>query len=176
MPFESSALPFSPNLILSVVAFAGLSAFVTGPMIGTRMIEQSGWHESCPAALRAEAEAQASPSQPIPSLDCQSMLGGLMPELGTLCRELGNPDFGGPMTGVMREQERLRREAEERRLNAAASRSASACSCAANVFLEDDRIAFALHAGSARLITPPEITSLESSLERALRGPSCMAR
>lgn len=174
--FGENSLPLGGSVIVGLFAYAAVSAFVTGPMIGTRMIEQSGWHESCPAALRADIEAQVSPSQPIPRMDCQSMLGRFMPELGTFCRELGNPDFGGPMTGAMREQERLRREAEERRLSAAASRSASACSCAANVFLEEDRIAFALHAGSARLITPPEITSLESSLGRALRGPSCTAR
>ena len=171
--FGENSLPIGGSLLVGILAYAGVAAFVTGPVIGARMIEKSGWYQSCSAALRAEIGAQASPGQVIPRMDCQSLLGGFMPELGALCREYGNPDFGGPMNGMMREQERLRREAEERRLSLAASRSDDACSCAANVLLEDDRTAFALHAGSARLITPPEVTSLESSLMRSLRGPSC---
>lgn len=168
-----NSLPIGGSLLVGLLAYAGVAAFITGPVIGARMIEKSGWYQSCPAALRSEVAAQASPGQVIPRMDCRSLLGGIMPELGALCREYGNPDFGGPMTGMMREQERLRREAEERRLSLAASRSHDVCSCAANVLLEDDRTAFALHAGSARLITPPEVASLESSLVRSLRGPSC---
>lgn len=171
--FGENNLPIGGSVLLGLLAYAGVAIIITGPMIGNRMIERSGWYESCPAALRAEAEAATSPAQIIPRTDCQSLLGSFMPELGALCRQYGNPDFGGPMTAMMQEQERLRREAEGRRLNLAASRSADACSCAANVFLEEDRVAFALHAGSARLITPPEIDSLDSSLERALRGSSC---
>lgn len=171
--FAENTLPIGGGLLVGLLAYAGVSAFVTGPMIGSRMIEMSGWYENCPAALRAEAQAQTSPGQVIPRTDCASLIGSIMPELGALCHQYGNPDFGGPMSEMMREQERLRREAEERRLNAAASRSSSACSCAANVLLEEDRVAFALHAGSARLITPPEIASLENSLERARRRSSC---
>lgn len=171
-----NSLPIGGSVLIGLLAYAGVSAFITGPMIGSRMIEQSGWHDSCPAAVVGQITRQAEPEQVIPRMDCQSLLGSFMPELGALCREYGNPDFGGPVTGMMREQERLRREAQTRRLNEAAAQSTTMCSCAANVLLEEDRTAFALHAGSARLITPPEVGALESSLVRALRSPACSPR
>ena len=171
--FGENSLPIGGSVLVGLLAYAGISAFITGPTIGARMIEKSSWYESCPAALRSEFAAQAEPGQVIPRMDCQSLLGSFMPELGALCREYGNPDFGGPVTGMMREQERLRREAQTRRLDHATAQSSNMCSCAANVLLEEDRTAFALHAGSARLITPPEVAALESSLVRSLRSPAC---
>lgn len=168
-----NSLPIGGTVLLGLAAYVGMSMFVTGPMIGSRMIEQSGWHESCPVAIVEQVAAQAEPAQVMPSMDCESLLGSFMPELGALCREYGNPNFGGPVTGMMREQERLRREAQTRRLNEAAAQSTTMCSCAANMLLAEDRTAFALHAGSARLITPPEVGGLKSSLTSALRSPAC---
>lgn len=170
--YSDSSVPIGGSLLLAGLAYAGLNLFVTGPLIGDRLIEKSGWYETCPAALHAEIQAQREPPPIIPRTDCQSLMGGIMPELGALCREYGNPDFGGPMSGMLREQERQRLEAEERRMNLAAAKSEDACTCAANVLLEE-RLAFAIHAGSARQITPPTVASLDSSLARSLHSSAC---
>ena len=170
---NESSLPIGGSLLVAIVVYVLISLFVTGPLIGGRVIENSSWHRVCPSTIRAEIESRRAPRQVMPPTDCQSIFGSFMPELGAICRRHGNPDFGGPITSIAREQERARREAEDRRIGLAAAQSSDACTCAANVFLEEERVALAIHAGSARLITPPEISSLNASLARSLRTPAC---
>tara|TARA_R110002074_G_scaffold32434_1_gene90646 strand:- start:231 stop:761 length:531 start_codon:yes stop_codon:yes gene_type:complete len=173
MPYDTSNLPIGGMTIIAFLIYALISLFVMGPTIGERTVQQSDWGATCRSSIRAEISAQKEPPTIIPRTDCQSVLGGFLPELGALCRQYGNPDFGGPMSDVLREQERARQAAEERRLENAAAKSGSACECAASLFLEEERVALAIYAGSARQITPPAIKSMKNSLSRALNSPLC---
>ena len=170
MAVDASTLPFSPILILSAAAVAGVSAFITGPEIARREIARSDWAAICAADLRADLEATRAPRQVIPNgTDCGSTLGMFYPELRELCYVLGNPD---PAAAV-REAERRAREAEEARIRRAAARSGSRCQCAETVYIEEERIALAMYAASGRLITPSSIDNRQAALARALNSPAC---
>ena len=176
MPYDTSNLPISGIVVITFVTYAAISTFVTGQLIGDRMVETSDWGASCQSILRDEISVQQEPPAIIPRTDCESVCGGFMPELGALCRQYGNPDFGGPAAGALREQERARRAAEARRMEHAAANAGSSCECAASLFLEEERVALAIYAGSARMITPPAISALSNSLTRALNSPLCAMR
>ncbi len=167
-------LPISGGVIVAGLLYTCASIFVLGPLVAERTIENSDWGSSCRVGLKAEIETRRKPAKIIPRMDCRSTIGIFMPELARLCNQYGNPDFGGPMTGILRKQERLRREAEDRRLTIAASQSGSKCSCAAALVAQDR--SWAIHAGSLRLITPPQVSNLHSELTRALNTSHCMGR
>jgi len=176
MPFDTSNLPISGGVILAATLYAGVSFFGTGQVIATRTIENSAWGAMCQSALRAEISTRREPATIIPRTDCNSLLGGLMPELGALCNQYGNPDFGGGTANMLREQERQRREAEDRRIDLAASQTGSRCDCASAV-VSQNRLDWAILAGSARLISPPAVTdNLNAELTRALNSPNCAQR
>lgn len=170
---NGSNLPISGGVIIASLLYAGTSMFVLGPLVAESTIEKSGWNTSCETGVRANIEAQRSPPKFIPKTDCRSTIGAFIPELATLCNQYGNPDFGGPKAGLLRQQERLRQEAENRRLNLAASKSGSQCDCAAALVAQSH---WAIHAGSLRMITPPQINTLSSELTRALNTPHCNAQ
>jgi hypothetical protein len=175
MPFDTSNLPIGGMTVITFVTYAAVSAFGTGPWVNGREIEKLDWPAICEADLRADISARRKPEKVIPKTDCQSMLGGLMPELGRLCTEIGNPDLGGPLAGAAREQERRLREAEDRRIASAASKSSSKCDCATSVYQAEQKVALAIYAGTARAIIPPSVRNLESELTRALHSPQCKA-
>ena len=173
MPFDPQTLPVGGGVLVAGLIYAGASYFVTGPLIGERMIAKSDWSQSCEVSLAAQIETQRTPPKIIPKTDCSSLLGRWMPELNRLCQQYGNPDFGGPTVEVLRQQESQRQEAEARRLAQVAANSGSRCSCATAVFVEEQRVSLALYAGSGRLITPAPIQNLKSSLTTALHAPLC---
>lgn len=166
-------LPISGGVVLAALLYAGVAWFVTGPIIGKRTVERSGWEQSCPSTLDAEIEARREPRRIIPRTDCMTLFGGWFREVDQLCREFGNPDIGGRTTELLREQEERRIEAQERWIAEAAARSGSRCSCAAATFVEEERVALAIHAGTARLVTPSAIERLHAGLTRSLHTPQC---
>ena len=176
MSFDTSNLPISGGVILAAALYAGVSFIGTGQVIAKRTIEASDWGATCQSALRAEISTRREPVTIIPRTDCNALLGGFMPELGTLCNQYGNPDLSGGTTSMLREQERQRREAEDRRVEIAASQTGSKCECAASVVTQD-RLNWAILAGSGRLISPVSVTkNLNSELTRALHSPHCALR
>ena len=176
MPIDTSNMPISGGLIVALALYAGASFWGTGQVIAKRTIENSDWGATCQSALRAEISTFREPVTIIPKTDCNSLLGGFMPELGALCNQYGNPDLSGGTTSMLLEQERQRREAEDRRIALKASQAGSRCDCAVSVVTQD-RLNWAILAGSARLISPATVTdNLNSELTRALRSPHCTQR
>jgi len=176
MPFDTTSLPISGGIVLAAALYAAGSFFGTGQVIADRTIKTSNWGATCQSALRVEISTRREPETFIPRTDCRSLLGGLFPELGRLCDQYGNPDMSGGVTATLREQERQRRAREDRRIALAASQTGSKCDCAASVVTQD-RLNWALYAGSARLISPPAVTNnLNSELTRALHSPHCALR
>jgi hypothetical protein len=150
------------------VALGSLSALVTGPAIISRENEKSGWHALCQSKLITEIAAAARPDQLIPQVpDVGGILCDAYPELGQLCQLIPDPN------AVAREAELELREMEEQRIQRAASGTADSCSCAEQVFVEEQRLSIAIYAASGRLITPPSVAERDAGLSRALRSSSC---
>ena len=171
MSIDTSGLPISGGVILAGLLYAGVSVFVTGPLVATRTIDKSDWDQSCQVNIDSTIAAQRTPKKIIPRTDCKSLFGGFMPELGQLCQQYGNPDFGGGTTQLLRQQEERRQEIEKRRLAALAANSTSRCDCAVSMVAEDR--GWAIHAGSFRLITPPSVKHLKAELQGAIQTPLC---
>lgn len=171
MSFNASDLPISGGVLLAGAAYVCASLFITGPLIATRTIEKSDWTQSCSATIHSAIAAQRTPVKVIPRTDCKALLGGFLPELGQMCDQYGNPDFGGGTSQMLREQERRRIEAEEKRLAALAAGSGSACGCAASIVAQDH--SWAIHAGTFRIVTPPAVKHLNAELYGALQSPHC---
>lgn len=172
---DFSSLPVGGGLILAVALYIGLSMLATGPLVAERSIEKLGWSQMCEANLRAEISARKSPKRIIPKFDCNSIFGVWHPEFRKICNQHGNPNFGGPASSILETQEKMRQELEERRLSHAASKSLTRCSCAATI-VASDRVPWATHAGSLRLVTPPQVRNLKSELVRALHSPHCQQK
>lgn len=170
--FDLQNLPVSGGLVLACAAYAGASFFVTGPMIAERTIAKSDWAEICPAELNAEVATQKPPEPIVPRMDCVTAFGWMGHEFEQLCNGFGNPELKTPEQRMAEAQERALYEAKQRQLEQRAAQSPSRCACAANVALED-RTAWALYAGSARLITPAPVKNLDNTLVQALHTPHC---
>lgn len=170
--FDSfNQLPVSGGTLMAGALYVGASMFVTGPLVGERVIAKSGWAQTCRSELHADIETRRTPPREMPSLDCRSIAGAFLPQLNELCDYYGNFDFGGLASSVIQAKERAKREMEDRRLARAAAQSGSRCACAAALVSQDS--AWAIHAGSLRLITPPAIKQLNAELLQALHTPRC---
>lgn len=168
MSFDLSTLSFSPLLIIVGLGYAGISVVATGPEIIRRENENAGWHSTCQSQLTADLHASRRPETVIPQVpDLGGMLCGVYPELGELCQLIPDPTAAG------RAAQEQARALEDARLARATSGLADACSCAEQVFTEQQRWAVALYAASGRLIEPPVLANRELGLSQALRSPLC---
>lgn len=168
MSIDASTLPISPFLLIAAAGYASLSILFTGPEIASREIARSDWQSLCEAGLQADIQATRRPERVLPQVpDVGGMLCGAFPELSDLCRMIPDPN------AAAREAERRLREAEDARIQRAASGAATMCSCAEQVYTEDQRLSLALYAASGRLLTPPSVENREVALFRALRSPTC---
>lgn len=162
-------MPVAGGAVAAGLFYAGVSLFVTGPLIGERMIDKMGWEARCAAHLRAEAEAQA-PAAAAAGLDCAMVFGTLLGREGAqLCMAFEN----SPIGQTLQSAGSAGQEVERRRMDYAASRAGSRCECAVTTTLENRRVPLALHAGSARLMTPLSVKRLGSDLIASLDGPFC---
>lgn len=167
---DFSNMPAAGGAVAVGLFYAGVSLFVAGPLVGERMVDKMEWAARCAAHLRAEAEAQAPADSIAPGLACSAVFGALLgPEGRQLCAAFEN----GPVGQTLQSMGNAGQEAHRRRLNHAATRAGSRCECAVTTTLENRRVPLALHAGSARLITPPSVRLLGSDLVSSLNGPAC---
>lgn len=172
MLFDPLSFSNAGGAVLGVAAYAGLSFFITGPMVGERLIEKAGWTARCPELVRASA-AQSRPSlQPRPSLDCAA-LGHVIGQEGARLCGLVNPlirgDFIDDGTEALHAFDRGKAE----RL---AAQAADSCECAATLTARELQGDLALHAGTLRLVTPRPVRTLENTLQRSLGAPICAAK
>lgn len=173
MTGDLNNFPVGGGTILALFLYALLSLFVTGPIIGERMIEKAGWPAHCQAALKAELETSGQMPGFQPKLDCPSLLSWLGPDGQKLCRQGGlKLPFMDQMNAY---QDRLD-SFNEQRLESAVSKTRDRCECAAALTLENRRTAFAITAGSARLIVPSPVKNLSSELTAALHMPACQMK
>lgn len=151
---DATTLPFSPNLLIAVFAYAGVSATITGPEILSREIKRDGWYAVCEQRLVQDAR-QSAPQVPDIGALC-----GLFPGAEDLCAVLPDPAAIMRATSVAQEMQSV-------------SDAPSACSCAEQLFVRENRLAVATYAASGRAISMPALKDRDSGLARALRSPAC---
>ena len=176
MPIDFSSSPISPGVVIGAALYAVVTVFGAGPMVGEREIAKLDWPALCEADVQADMSANAAPPpvSVVAELDCNSTLGTFFGREGAaFCQNHGNFDIPIPGADAIRAQERRVHEAQERRLTRAASQAGSRCDCAASLYQAEHRVPLAIYAGSARVITPPQVRSLKSELTRALHSPHC---
>ena len=171
---DGSGLPITGGLFVTCALYAGLSLFVTGPVVGERTIDRMGWTEQCAAHIRAGVEVERPAAPAVPKLGCNELFGMWFGREGAeFCAVHGGVFADNPINRALDAAEGAGREVQRKRMEYAASRAGSRCDCAATVTLEARRLPLAIYAGSARLITPPSIRRLGSDLDAALNGPAC---
>lgn len=174
MSVDLGSLPVSGGLIVGCVVYGALSVFVTGPLVGERMIDKSDWHARCERTLKRQTLSRKEPQSERPALRCNQIMFWMGRDGKELCAMAGNPELGH-LLDPMAAQRRKARLRKNQRLDRMAARSGSRCGCAAAVVLEEQRYSLALHAGSARLVTPNAIKRFNEELAAALHAPRCAA-
>ncbi len=171
--FADGNLPVGGGVMLTALAYGAISLFVTGPLVGERMIAKSGWEDECRAGLVRAIEAEQRASVPaIPDLDCETLFGTMFGAEGSrFCQRHG--DFRLPFTDQLQAQKRRAEEAVRRQLEGAAAKAGSQCSCAIARTLQDERVALAIAAGSLRLVVPRGASDLKVGLQSALGSDQC---
>jgi len=153
-------------------AYALISVFIAGPLIGERMVEKLEWAAQCQRLIRSEIATQKPIASPTPRLGCDDVFGMLFgPEGSEFCSHYGSMLDDNPIIQSLDAAEDAEREAEAMRTELAVSRASTRCECAVTTTLEDRRIPLAIYGGSASLVTPPSIRLLASDLEVNLNGP-----
>lgn len=169
---ESNGLPISGGVLIAGLLYAGASLFISGPVVGERMIAKSDWGRQCKVVLRTELVARAPAPTFTPKLDCNSIFGIFGKQGQALCRVHGNV-LKIPFADQLKAIQNQKRALQQKRLALAASKTGSRCDCAVSLTLEKRRVPLAIYAGSIRLVTPPAIKNLNSELMTALRSPQC---
>ncbi len=175
---ENGTLPITGGAVLAAALYAGVSLFVTGPLIGERMVAKMNWAGQCAGNIRAEVEAQEpDTSTTLPRFGCNELFGLLHGDAGMrFCSKHGHVFYDNPINRTIDKVERAKREAQRKRMEYAASRAGSRCDCAVTTTLENRRVPFAIYAGTARLITPSSIKLLASDLTTSLNTPACVMK
>jgi len=171
--FDMNSLPISGGIIVAGITWAAVSGFVLGPVVAERTIGNSGWHRACQHGLRADIASQRPQPAPKPDISCNRLLGAIGNGADQFCDHGGDLLFDllsiDPLAGQKEQARRLKTE----RLSRIAALAPSRCSCAASV-VGAERVAWGLHAGSARLAGGPQ--NLSTDLTQALHSPACALR
>ena len=154
MSLDASTLPFSPFLLVAVAAYAGISATITGPEILSRELQRDRWPEICEQRLVQGAR----PSMP------------QFPDLGSLCGMLPGAE---DLCAVLPDPAAIMRATTAAQISQSVSDAPSACSCAEQVFVRENRLAVATYAASGRTISMPALKDRDGGMSRALQSPDC---
>ncbi|WP_299961515.1 hypothetical protein [uncultured Roseobacter sp.] len=171
---DVSGLPGGGSLLLSVLAYAGLS-YLAGQEMIERQIDKSGWHQTCEVSILDDIDSRRKPVEVLPEMRCSDTVGWLGRDFQRFCQRMNDFDFNGPARRQEEALNRKRQELEDRRLGRLASKAGTQCSCAANIFKAENALSLSVYAGTARLITPPDVQNLQQSLRVSLGTPQCQA-
>lgn len=166
---DTAGLPLGGGLLIAGLIYAGASLFITGQVVGERTIHQADWIPRCEKGIVAAVTRDAPVLQtPVKTPDCETIMGSFAGRDGrAMCGAFGFM-FENPAAAHIEAQNRRLRQAQKARVKQAGSR----CSCAVHVALED-RVPWAIHAGSFRLISPPPVRNFEAELSAALSSDTC---
>lgn len=174
MPVDLNNGVAGSGLALSALIYVGASMYVTGPLVMERTIEKSGWVSQCERRLQDDMRRSQAPAPSVPSIDCRSVLDAMGPEMRRMLEVLGG-NAACQIIDQKKRQQELIEDLKQQRFEASLSGAESRCRCAVSGLIEQKRSAFALYAGSARIVTPSAVRSLSSELEATLHAPACAA-
>ncbi len=177
MSLDQFTPPISGALFVVVAGYTALSLIVTGPIISKRVTERSGWLQICErsvvqAAKRKQPKLQSAP----PKINCNKIVGVFSGSRDgeAFCNAAGFL-FENPLISQIEDQNRRLRESYNDRVAKAAASAGSRCACSARI-IQQDRVPWAVYAGSLRLIKMPEIDNLNARLNAALLSAVCVAK
>lgn len=169
---DLQSLPVSGGVIVAGALWAGVSAFVLGPLVVERSAEKLQWVPICEREITLEIAANQPVGDLKPEVSCDQALGFMSKDhrrffnlfgLDQACRAVDQAN------AKKRELQALR----EKRLAQTAQRAGAQCTCAVDHLIEEKRWSVALHAGTGRLVTPSVMRDLNSSLVTSARAPHC---
>lgn len=168
--FDINSLPVSGGVVASGLVWAGVSAFVLGPLVGDRTAHlKLNWPETCERSIRASAQTDGpAATVQVPSL-CGLFFGIYGDDGARYCAMHGH-HIDGPANRLLGGIQAQRDEVHRRRMEFAVSRADSRCSCALTTATEKRRLQLALHAGTARLVP---LKNWRSELVTALNSTEC---
>ncbi|MCA1241462.1 hypothetical protein LC092_03315 [Stappia stellulata] len=170
---DGHGLPIAGGALVAALLYGLTSAFVTGPLVGARLIDKADWAPRCEAGLHVAAARRDPPAARLPKIGCNTIFGIFGRDGDAYCAVHGHRFGRLPGADLLDQIQTQAEDARRKRLEHAASEAGTRCACAKTTLLEDKRIAFALHAGSLRLLTPPAVESLDAQLARTLASPAC---
>ncbi len=174
--FSPESLPVAGGTFLAGLLYAGVSMFITGPMIGERMVERLEWGSQCARYIEAEHADAEAPVSVAPKIDCNSIFMIFGREGEEFCAVHGDTIDNNPISKSIEAAENAKRELQSKRMELAAERADSRCDCAVSTTLEQRRVQFAVFAASARAIEPTSVRMLESDLVTSLNSAPCAMR
>ena len=169
---DMMSLPVSGGLLAAGAVWVGLSGFVLGPVYTERSAEKIDWCEQCETQLVAEIKARRPLPSAEPRLGCDDVLTVLPKEYGKLMTLFG-VDAACQLVDQQNAHRQRVADLKRERVMQATEHTASQCACAIAHLIEDKRWSIALHAGTARLISPSITRDLKSSLMAAAKSPEC---
>jgi len=168
---DSNNLPISGGVLMTGLLYVATSVFITGPLVAQRTIEYENSHQMCVAQIQKQLPETQPETNGLPDIDCGILSKALSPELGQLCNAYEDSPLGqlidSVMGGVSAQKEMLR----AKRLQAIANKTKNQCKCAISIATRETY--WSIYAGSARLITPPEVSALPSTIYKAAQSPYC---
>ncbi len=169
---DMTSLPVSGGVIVAGALWVGLSAFVLGPVVVERSADKMDWCETCEQQLVAEIKARQPLPSAKPNLGCDDVMKHLPKEYGKILNLFGMDaacKIVDQKNAQLKQIEAIKRE----RVMQAAEHANSQCECAVAHLIEIKRWSFAMHAGSARLITPSGVSYLSAALMASAKSPEC---
>lgn len=158
---------------LALIFYALFMAFAVGPELGQRTIDAQGWPQTCQSTIASTVQRRNVPAASIPRLNVCRMVFGFYGQDGQRYCDFHGDRFNSGINSTVDALNGYADTINDWRTDQATIDAPDRCSCASSLVLENERVSFALYAGSARLITPPTIRNLRSELRAALASPHC---
>lgn len=174
MPIDLSNIGVGGGFVAACALYAGAS-LLGGQVIAERMIARSDWQLRCEAGIVEAIPLPARPTNRIPARTCGDVMSIFGAEATQLCGPFIGYDFNSQARRAEDEVYSQQRRLAEARRDQAAQSAGSQCGCAVDVHLSDRAVAYAVLAGTARLISLPTIDDPEQGLQQALSSSTCQA-
>ena len=169
---ENTSGLLNGSMVIAALAYAGLSGWVTGPLVAERTIENMGWEQSCTLSVQQDIVNRQPTNNFEPRVSCDNLFGHFPNEHKQLLDFFGMGAACSMMDQLNNQRDKLE-ELKRNRIKAAAAEANDKCACAVNTLIENKRTSIALYAGSARLLKPATFKNLEAELKASLNTPSC---
>lgn len=157
---------FSGAATAGVVAWGLVSVGVTGPLVLERKIDiQENWPRVCRQEIlknNRPSESGNANELKMAAMACQFMPPGA---LRNMCMKTATDAVRAKLAQID--------AAKRAALSMAISKSETRCGCSKAVVQRKLAIPAAIHSGSLRIVTPPEMGSLRAELRTALHGREC---